>query len=247
MWNIKKLLLCHILIACLIGSWYLPQTRVFWDWLDVAIFRAFNNTLPGNPRWQCFWAVANHRWADWFEDVVLLAFFILSVKQVAPEMRRRQIASFLFCILFSAALIYFFNQILLRDYIVLYRASPAKFLEGAFRLSKTFPWLKHLKDAAPRCFPGDHATTAFLFAFFYAFFSSKRLTFFAGVYTVFLIMPRLIAGAHWFSDIVMGSGCIVLFFAGWALFTPLHKRTIDWIEFLFSKLKTYTGSSRSKI
>ncbi len=40
-------------------------------------------------------------------------------------------------------------------------------------------------------------------------------------------MPRLIAGAHWFSDVVIGSGCIVLFFAGWGLFTPFHKIAID--------------------
>ncbi len=231
MWNIKKLLLCHLIIVLLIGSWYLPLTRYVWDAIDVFIFRAFNDTLPGNPNWQCFWAVANHRYADWFEDLVILIFFIFSVKQVAPALRRRQIASFVFCILFSAAVIFLFNRVLLRDFVVIFRPSPAKFLEGAFRLSKAFPWLAHLKDAAPRCFPGDHATTALFFAFLYSFFSSKRLSFYAGIYTVFLILPRLIAGAHWFSDIVMGSGCIVLFFAGWALFTPFHKKIIDLIAF----------------
>ncbi len=68
MWNIKKLLVCHLLIALLAGTWCLPQTRPLWDALDVFLFRALNNTLPGHPHWQCFWALANHRYADWVED-----------------------------------------------------------------------------------------------------------------------------------------------------------------------------------
>jgi membrane-associated phospholipid phosphatase len=78
--------------------------------------------------------------------------------------------------------------------------------------------------------PGDHATTLLLFTVMYTFFAGRKLGTYAALYAIFRILPRLIVGAHWFSDIVVGSGCLVLFFLSWALCTPFHTWIIDRIE-----------------
>ena len=45
-----------------------------------------------------------------------------------------------------------------------------------------------------------------------------------------LCIPRLAVGAHWLSDLIVGSCCIVLLSISWAFFTPLGERLILAIE-----------------
>ncbi len=78
--------------------------------------------------------------------------------------------------------------------------------------------------------------TVIFFAAFYSFFSGKRAGKYAWFYAVFRLLPRLVVGAHWISDIV-ASGMIVLFLLSWTLFTPFHRRVIDNIEEMLLSLK----------
>jgi membrane-associated phospholipid phosphatase len=88
-----------------------------------------------------------------------------------------------------------------------------------------------IKDGSSKSFPGDHGTTALLFAASFTYLAGWRLGLLACFYAAFLCLPRLITGAHWLSDIVVGSGSITLFFMAWAIYTPLFKRVTE----LFSK------------
>lgn len=232
-WKIKPLLFFNLAALFVVASLWLPLTGPLWKIIDVAFFKWINQSLDGNPNWQIFWACANHKWADWVEDVVILGFFIAYVRMGGKTLRPKKIAELLFCVLYIAAILYFVNTLLFRETIKIPRMSPSLVVDSSIRLSELIPWMK-IKDSATRSFPGDHATTAILFAASYAYLARGKLAVFACLYSIFLCMPRLITGAHWLSDILIGSGAIALIFLSWAFCSPLFNRFVTLTERLFT-------------
>lgn len=234
--NWKKLLVCHFIAALLLGSLFFPWTHQIWNYLDRVIFKSLNQTLHYHDAWKTFWALANHRYADWVQDIFILGFYSVSILRM-PKFRRLSRASqFIFSVFYIAFTILLINRLLCRDFLELRRYSPTLTLEGSVRLSEEISWMD-IKDETTKSFPGDHATSALLFATTYAFFSGKRLGIIAIFYGIFLCLPRLIAGAHWFSDIIVGTGSIVLLSFSWAFYTPLHIKGSMLIEKMLQKFK----------
>ncbi len=225
----KPLLLCHLAIAVLLSSFLWPPTRIIWQSFDTAIFKFLNHTLEGHPWVQVFWAFVNHKKADLVEDAIFLLFFILAIKAAPKEKRLRRAAEFIFCIALAGSLIYYVNRTFLREHVLIPRESPSLVVTPCVRLSDEVPWLL-VKDETIASFPGDHATTLLLFSVLYTFFAGRKLGAYACLYAIFRTLPRLIVGAHWFSDIFVGSGCLVLFFLSWTLCTPFHTWIVDRIE-----------------
>jgi Kdo2-lipid A phosphotransferase len=236
-WNLKLLLLWHIVGALLLTSLFWPVTRTYWEMVDIAFFKMINSTLKDRPNWQLFWACANHKIADWVEDVCILGFFIAYVKLSPKPARLRKIAELLFCVLLIGAVIYFVNQLIFRENVKVPRLSPSHVVDGCVRLSKEIPWMK-VKDVSSKSFPGDHGTTALLFGASFSFIAGWRLGLLASLYAAFLCMPRMITGAHWLSDIVVGSGTITMIALSWAFCSPLFTRFTGGCERLFKKAKT---------
>jgi Kdo2-lipid A phosphotransferase len=228
-WRLDLLLLFHVLIALLFTSLFSPAISSIWKVFDIPFFETLNNTLRDRPNWQVFWALANHRLADWVEDVFILGFFTIYILRSPKERRLRCIAELIFTALIILVTILFINRGLFKDLLTIPRESPTRDFPFSIHLSEEISWLS-IKDDSSRSFPADHATTAILFASLYWFFAGKRYGLFACLYAAFLCMPRLITGAHWLSDIVVGSGSIVLFILGWTLCTPLHNWVLDLIE-----------------
>lgn len=226
-WRRSPLFLGNLIALCLMVSLFWPLTGRYWQTLDMAFFRWCNGLLVGRPMLQLFWALANHKLADWVVDLIVLLFFVAHVKRGAPEKKQR-IAEVLFCIGYIACIVYFINLLLFRENLSIPRVSPTYTVKECVRLSQQVPWLL-VKDSSPKSFPGDHGTTALLFAAFYATFAKRTLGLLACFYAIFLCLPRLITGAHWLSDILVGSGSIALFFYSWAFFTPLAGKTISLI------------------
>jgi membrane-associated phospholipid phosphatase len=218
-WKIKQLLFWHLIIALLLTSFFWPVSAIYWKKLDVAFFKWINGSLRDSPGSQLFWALANHRLADWLEDVFILGFFTLYIRSVQKELRLKKIATLIFCALYIAAIIFFVNGKLFRKSLIFPRESPTMVVSDSIRLSEHISWLK-VKDDSTKCFPGDHGTTAILFASCYYFLAGWRLGLIAVVYGAFLCLPRMIVGAHWLSDVVVGSGCLTAFFLSWAFCTP---------------------------
>jgi membrane-associated phospholipid phosphatase len=231
-WKWKTLLFCNALVAILLTTLFLPSTKGFWEVIDIAFFKWVNGSLEGRPRWQVFWALANHKLADWVEDLFVLIFFILYVKEGVKALRGRRVAELLFCVLYIAAIIYFVNRLLFRENLSIPRLSPTLVVDSSIRLSEHIPWL-HIKDDSSKSFPGDHGTTALLFAASFSYLAGWRLGILASLYAAFLCMPRLITGAHWFSDVIVGSGSITLLFLSWAFCTPFFSRCVDKLNLFF--------------
>ncbi len=235
--RLKPLLYCHLAILCLVGTFCFPPTRAYWDILDIWLFKLLNGTLVDRPLLQAFWALINHRYTDWVEDLVFIGFFIIAIQQVAHGQRLKKASQFIFCILVAVTMIYCVNKVLFREHLKISRPSPSLVVTPCVRVSDEVSWVK-TKETAARSFPGDHATTVIFFAVSYTFFVGRRLGFYAIVYAIFRSLPRLIIGAHWFTDIFVGSGAIVLFFSSWIFCTPFYLWSTQLIE-TFLKMFNY--------
>lgn len=232
LWKFKILLLCHVIAALLFASLFWPITKELWEVIDVAFFKMINSTLRDRPSWQLFWALANHKLADWVEDFCVLLFFVTYVRQVHRSLRTRRISELLFCVIYIGAIIYFINRILFRENLSIPRLSPTLVVDDSVRLSQEIPWMS-IKDDSSKSFPGDHGTTALLFAASFSYLAGWRLGILASLYAAFLCMPRLITGAHWLSDVLVGSGTITIVFLSWAFCTPLFTRFTQSCERFF--------------
>ncbi len=217
-WQFRLLLCSHLAIILLLLSFFFS----FWQPIDQAVFAFLNRMLQNHSTWQIFWAISNHSFIDWIEDLFILGFYCLSIFSSSKLDRKKRVWQFIFCLIFIAFTILLINRLLCRDILRLRRSSPTFSVEGSLRLSQLLPWLD-IKDSSSKSFPGDHATTALLFGVTYAFFAGRRFGFYGLLFSLFLCLPRLMVGAHWFSDLVVGSGSIVLFAMSWLLFTPLGR------------------------
>jgi len=231
-WRLLPLLICHILIFLLLGSLLYPYTKTLWTTLDVGFFRSMNAPLEHSHGLRVLWALANHRLADWLEDLIFLVLCIAAIRKLPKDQKGMRIAQFVFSGLFISAIILLINRFLCRDLLRLRRASPTLVVSGAIYLSDFITWIP-IKIDSSKSFPGDHATTAILFTCMYAYFVRGRLAILAILYGIFLCLPRLATGAHWLSDIIVGSGCIALFALSWAFFTPFADRCTKKISALF--------------
>ncbi len=240
-WNARVLIFSHILVAILLASLFLESTRFIWVPLDTFAFRFLNSWIKENVFFQTFWALANHRWADWVEDICFVLIFSWIILATPKEKRLQKSAECLFILLYSVFVILISNELLFRGLLHIERKSPTLVLDSYVFLPEKVTWLK-VKAKSLKSFPGDHATTAILsmVGFYYLARNKLSIQITAICYGIFLFLPRLIVGAHWLTDIVLGSGSIVLISWVWAFCTPLASFCIKTLEKLFSKIKQTT-------
>ncbi|HHX0693555.1 TPA: phosphatase PAP2 family protein, partial [Yersinia enterocolitica] len=77
---------------------------------------------------------------------------------------------------------------------------------------------------------GDHGMMLMIFACFMLRYFSRSAFAIALLIVVIFSMPRVMIGAHWFTDIAVGSLSIVLVGMGWVLLTPLSDKIINVIN-----------------
>ena len=232
--NYKKLLIPSFIVLLIFISWMNPVTRLFWDWLDQKTFNFLNFWVQSNRFWQNFWAFTGHRMMDWIHDILMLLFFFFSIKWAHHSPKKRKVAELIFSILFIALIICLVNGILFPEFIHMSRKSPTMVDKEAFRLSSVIEWTK-VKDHSRKSFPGDHATTAVLFACLIFHLMGRKMGFVAILYAIFFCLPRLIAGAHWLTDNLIGSASIAIIATSLAFGTPFANACINLIEKTFRR------------
>jgi membrane-associated phospholipid phosphatase len=189
----------NIISLLLVSSWSYGVTREYWDWLDRWVFDATNpllNELGGV--WSWFWAVLSIRIADLIPFFIILWFFY--AKGVIFESKDRLVGLIGFALL--GVVMLFVRELLdfYVDYNHLNRASPTMLIGEAVRLSSMYPDFG-LKDYSGDSFPGDHAAVLFTWLGYCLFFVRNKWTAWILFVVVLFVMPRLMAGAHWMSDI----------------------------------------------
>lgn len=219
---IKKLPLILLLNAAgvaLFLSWYLPVNHGFWFPIDSGIFHFFNEQLVKNQAILWLVAITNNRA---FDGCSLLAMgcLMLSFWLKEESAGRRRIIIIGLVMLLTAVVI---NQ-LAQGLMPVKRSSPSLFFPNVHRVSELLPI--STKDASKDSFPGDHGMMLLIFASFMLRYFGKKAFAIGLIIVVVFAFPRVMIGAHWLTDIVIGSLSAVLIGVPWCLMTPLSDRLI---------------------
>lgn len=152
-------------------------------------------------------------------DLIRLVFFALILYNSPTAMRRHNVIKILFMILFIFATITLVGKTLFPKVLQIERFSPTASDPTAFRLSSVIDWI-YVKDHSLSSYPSDHGITAWLFTCSMFFLFGKRYGFAALITEGCYCLPRLVAGAHWMTDVIIGSGTVALILCAWVYCTP---------------------------
>jgi membrane-associated phospholipid phosphatase len=236
-WRLRPLLACHIVALLLLVSWLWQPTRELWDQFDLLLFRLLNQPIHDGGWWATVWAVGSMRPVDIGVGLVMLAVMLKAELVFSGAQVRRALLAFLCILILMLLLRVGFAHLVER--LDWQRPSPSLVVDGAARLTELFPhWEERwdMKDSASRSFPGDHASVLLLWALFMGIAARGWRMFMVWVMATLFTLPRLVAGAHWGSDALVGGLLLSLLAIAWGIFTPFAFRTSDWLERVISPL-----------
>lgn len=221
----------------LLASWFFPPTANFWTAFDGWAFHFLNDAVRDKPLTQIFWALANVRIADLFGAVFILGFSLLYVFDKGKQEAVCRLAQLFYYLIWFEVGMLFLKEVLFHILVAVnfLRDSPSLVFSDTVLLSQAVPWLK-IKDSSRWSYPSDHAFIVLEWAAFIWVYSGWRLGGLAFVSSWFFILPRLIGGAHWISDVLVGSLPIALVFVAFACFTPLYSFGMRYLERLSKKV-----------
>lgn len=198
----------------LLASWFWQPTRFYWDNIDQIAFFWLNGSLAQHRWWQVTLAMMNFRPFD------LVAFLIMITPFLIPGWvfdKQDNTKHLLTLIVLMAFLI--MSRLLLSALLGIDRQSPSLVLQPAYLLHELVPYID-AKDRASGSFPGDHAAVILTwFLYMWLFAKPKYRLALVGI-TIIFSLPRLIGGAHWFSDDLVGGVFLALFSVAWVCYTP---------------------------
>lgn len=222
----------------MLASWLWLPTRQLWDRLDLALFNLLNAPVHDMGLWAHTWAIGSMRPVDMAVGLVMLALMLKADLIVQASQVRRALFAFLGVLLVLLLIrVGFAELVKVMDW---QRPSASLVVQGSARLSELFPgWEERwdMKDSASRSFPGDHASVLLLWALFLSFFARGWRLLLIWSLAVLFMLPRLVAGAHWASDALVGGVLLSLLGIAWGCFTPFAARASDALEPLSAPLR----------
>ena len=211
------------LAVLLLASWFWQPTYEGWVQLDLQVFHLLNSSLALSHAWQWVWALCNCRP---FDGLVFLLFLFTVIR---PDWTfRREVLKQVFVLLVATSITALFIRYGMKTYFEIKRSSPSLVVDGALRLRDLVPVIP-AKDQSHGSFPGDHASLTFVWWLVVMFFTHKRAWRYAATaIMIVLLLPRLIAGAHWLTDDLIGGLFVALLAVAWVCYSPLKNLTL-WI------------------
>ncbi|QGH62894.1 phosphatase PAP2 family protein [Serratia proteamaculans] len=211
--NLPFIIFFNLLGIVLFLSWYLPVNHGYWFTLDSSIFFFFNRHLATDPGFLHLVAITNNRAFDVISLIAMGLLYLCFYLQQDAAGRRRLLVTGVVMLLTGVVL----NQ--LGHLLPVKHPSPSLSFENVNRVSELtgIP----TKDASSDSFPGDHGMMLMIFSCFMLRYFNRRAFAIALLITVVFSLPRVMIGAHWFTDIAVGSLSVVLVGASWCLMTPL--------------------------
>ncbi len=238
----KRLFFLHLIPLFLMASlFFIPETASLWWAFDHASFRFLNTSIAGHPIQEVFWSLANIKITDLYGAFFYLSSFLLYVYEAkTKEERRLRLGYMIYTIIWFEISILFTKQLLtpICEYIKISRHSPTVMLPDVIRLSIFCPWAK-IKDVSHFCFPSDHAVIVFQWCFFFTYFAGFSRGIFVSLFSTVFLLPRLISGAHWMSDILVGSMSIVIIAFSFATQSRLYDICMNWIQTKLTRVSNW--------
>ncbi len=233
----RALLTSQLCAAALFASWLYPPFAAAWKSLDHWFFAILDAYMRAHPGGHFFWALMNHRLVDYLGAAFFVFLFIFAAKQANGPDWGRWLARGIVIGVFSVTVLD-----VSEEWIFDFESpSPTLSVDGAFRLTEAVPWVR-TKDSSSASFPGDHGTAVMLFSAALWFFGGRHVGLLAASAAVFLMLPRLFAGAHWLSDILVGSAVTAIVSLGLVYAFHLHQLAEDWVvAFLRPVIRHFPG------
>lgn len=218
-WRMKPLIASHLAAILLLASWLLPLPRSWWDQLDLAAFGMLNGSLAYAEWWQTLWALGNIRLTDVFFGALMLVIILFWLWGRPREVQNMKCAAVGALGVFLAVMPQVLHPVIQIGFGYS-RLSPTLVVDGALLLSKLVPAI-NAKDVSVSSFPGDHAYILMTLILFFWYLGPRRISVTVTVLSVIFMMPRLVGGAHWLTDTVIGGAVPALLAMSWMLATPL--------------------------
>lgn len=223
-WSIQRLILAHAAVLLLLLSWLFEPTRGLWLTGDEGVFHFFDNGLKnGGDAWRLFWALMNHEWFDYIFGLVLLSVFVISGLGGGKQRWAWHLA------VISVAVIAAFIGTRIGNLLPIDRYSATLVFPDAFHLSEWVSGFK-TKDYSDDTFPGDHGVVGFIIAGFAVYYLKRGYGWAAVVLAVMYVIPRLVGGAHWLSDELVGAVFVSGIVLAWFFYTPLASVLVQRFE-----------------
>ncbi|MGV3345886.1 phosphatase PAP2 family protein [Enterobacteriaceae bacterium LUAb1] len=216
------IIFCNILGIALFLSWYLPENHGFWYPIDKGIFFWFNSHIVTSKVLLWVVAITNYRAFDGISLIAMGALYYYYWRKESPPGRRRMLVIGITMLLTAVVLNQLAHQLPVRH------PSPTLFFEHVNRVAELTGI--QAKDASANSFPGDHGMMLMIFAcVMWRYFGLRA--FIMSLIIVFVFsLPRVMIGAHWFTDIAVGSLSVVLTGNSWWLLSPASDRFINWLN-----------------
>ena len=206
----------------LFASWLLPGQAGFWYELDKSVFFFFNYLIGQSQALLYVVAFTNLRPFDAVAFLFMLGIFYHYYRLQDAKGRRWMLCIGL-TMLVTAVIAKQFDMMLGFE-----RPSATKFftLQGVpvLRVSELTGW--PAKDWSSTSFPGDHGMMLLIFTFYMLRYFGKKAFAASLLVVIVFSMPRIMSGAHWLTDVVVGSGSICSIVLSWMLLTPASDRVI---------------------
>jgi membrane-associated phospholipid phosphatase len=238
-WRWFDLLLSLGLASLLTWSWLWPRGRSIWNQVDATMFRFFNGALA-IEWWRKGWAYLNHDYCDWVGLVLFTGLLAYAARYGKRSLRRSVISVALLAIMVIG--VRGGSQLAMKlSQGGLGRPSPTLANADAWRLNSLVPDVVS-KDASAWCFPSDHGFVVLAILLYLGYRGPDRAVHVGLVLAAVFVVPRWVAGAHWFTDVAIGSAVMALLGTSLLMATPLHEWAVSQIERRSSSLGRKTGS-----
>lgn len=215
----------NLLGIALFISWYLPEQHGWWSQLDAAIFLYFNQMVAKSHAYAVFLAVTNYRAFDVTSLLAMGLLYIYYFLHTPPE-RRHQLISIGIVMLLSAVVLNQLGHLLPGS-----RPSPTVIFQNDDSVARVSQFTAiPTKDMSKDSFPGDHGMMLLIFAAYMLRYFGGRAFAWGLAIVVAFSLPRVMIGAHWFSDIAVGSLSVVLVGLSWWLLTGASDKAVAWIN-----------------
>ncbi|MCI0667526.1 MAG: phosphatase PAP2 family protein [Methylococcaceae bacterium] len=214
-WWVPYLVVWQFIAILLLMSWFIEPTRTAWLSVDDLVFRLFNDSLKtGSDSWRMLWALTNHRLFDGISAGMLVLVFMVSAWRNGRSSWCWHTA------VLSVTVIAVLIGTRIGHLIPVERPSGTMLYNGVFRLSE---WTTafETKDISYSTFPGDHGMVALIGCGYAFHYLGRGYALAASIAALVIVLPRLVGGAHWLSDELVGAGFVGILVLSWSFYTPV--------------------------
>lgn len=211
--NIRSIALFNLLAIIIYTFYCLIQKSATPFIIDSDIFHFFNKLIGKHPLFARFVAIVNNRLFDIISFLVMGGLYYYYFRP-QPVAKKREMIVLGIMMLLTAVLIKQCGKFMMINHV-----SPSLFFwDSSYHINDITSI--STKDRSGDSFPSDHGSFLMIFAaYLWRYFGKKTLLITIPIVIIFSL-PRIMIGAHWFSDIYIGSLSLCCLVLSWLLLTP---------------------------